>query len=163
STAAMTGFPSRKRVGPIGPSPSASTGLPPPRATAFRSAPAQKVPSTPVSTATASASSRSKARNASASAPAVGPSTALRTAGRLIVTTTTSLSMRTSTWLMRVLPCSARQPEQPLRDDVRLHLGRAAGDRAHARPEERLLPAAVLDRARRARDELRVGTFERRG
>ena len=48
STAAITGLLRRRRVGPIGPSPSGSTRL----SIAFRSAPAQKVPPAPVSTAT---------------------------------------------------------------------------------------------------------------
>src|SRR5436309_8240939 len=55
---------------------------------------------------------------------------------------------------------SPRQPQDPLRDDVRLHLGGAARDRAHARPEERLLPAAVLERARRAGAERGVGPLQ---
>src|SRR5713101_6020942 len=47
----------------------------------------KQVPPAPVSTATASVSSPSKSRNACASAEAVGASMALRTSGRLIVTT----------------------------------------------------------------------------
>ncbi|MEZ4309996.1 MAG: hypothetical protein R3F14_18305 [Polyangiaceae bacterium] len=45
--AAITGFDSIMRVGPIGPSPCGSTRLPSPRAIAFRSAPAQNVPPSP--------------------------------------------------------------------------------------------------------------------
>src|SRR5439155_12297595 len=97
----MTGFVRRKRVGPSGPSPSSVNGLPLPLASAFRSAPAQKVPAAPVSTATAWCSPRSKARNVAASAAAVGPSIAFRTAGRLMVTTRTSPSDSTSIVLMR--------------------------------------------------------------
>src|SRR5205809_5312863 len=97
----MTGFVRRKRVGPSGPSPSSVSRLPLPLAIAFRSAPAQKVPAAPVSTATAWCSPRSKARNVSASASAVGPSIAFRTAGRLMVTTRTSPSDATSIVLMR--------------------------------------------------------------
>src|SRR3989442_1063624 len=44
---------------------------------------------------------------------------------------------------------SARQPEQALRDDVGLHLRRTAGDRGDARPEPRLLPAALRELAAR--------------
>ena len=57
SIAAITGLRKVMRVGPIGPSPSSATRLmraPPGSAIALRSAPAQKVPSAPVSTATAS-------------------------------------------------------------------------------------------------------------
>src|SRR5205085_8937499 len=39
-----------------------------------------------------------------------------------------------------------RQPEHPLADDVLLDLGRAALDRVGARPEEGILPHAVVDR-----------------
>src|SRR5438132_517551 len=117
STAAMTGFPSSMRVGPMGPSPSSlithswpeivAPRRPWPAATAFRSAPAQNVPPAPVRTATASPSSASKRRNASTSAAAVGSSTALRTSGRLMVTTATSPSVSNRTVLMRVLPLPA--------------------------------------------------------
>src|SRR5205823_4304153 len=89
STAGFTGLPSSMRVGPIGPSPSSVIRLPCPPATALRSAPAQKVPPAPVRMATAAVSSASKVRKASANAAAVGPSTALRTSGRSIVTTVT--------------------------------------------------------------------------
>ena len=86
------------RVGPMGPSTdmSASTRLPRPSAIPRRSAPAQKVPCVPVSTATESESSESKVRNVSANSPAVGPSTALRTSGRSMATTSTSPSRPTS-------------------------------------------------------------------
>src|SRR5262249_26892316 len=39
---------------------------------------------------------------------------------------------------------STGQAEDALCDDVRLHLGGAAGDRADARPQERLLPASAV-------------------
>src|ERR1700754_4907143 len=90
STAAITGFVSRSRLGPIG----AIESWPPisrfllgsPDATAFRSAPAQKYPPVPVNTATDVRSSASKATNASNSFRAVAPSTALRQCGRLMET-----------------------------------------------------------------------------
>ncbi len=90
ATAAITGFDSRSRVGPIGPSPSGSVRLRRSVATAVRSAPAQNVPPAPCRTATAAPSSASNARNASASAAAVGPSTALRRSGRSMVTVVTT-------------------------------------------------------------------------
>ena len=97
--AAITGLPSRRRVGPIGPSPSSSTRLLRSVPRPLRSAPAQKVPPSPYSTATLAPSSASNARNASASDCAVGPSTALRACGRCRTTVVTgpSCSMRTST------------------------------------------------------------------
>ena len=82
STAAITGFDSRSRLGPMG---AIEPRLPisrflfgSPDATALRSAPAQKVPPAPVKTATDAAASASNARNASTSFRAVKPSTALR-------------------------------------------------------------------------------------
>src|SRR5262249_17754444 len=81
-----------------------------PSETPFKSAPAQKVPSRPVSTATLRPSSASKRRNASARSAAVGPSTALRTAGRLIVTIATGPSVSYSRLLMR-LPTPADRSE----------------------------------------------------
>jgi hypothetical protein len=63
----------------------------------LRSAPAQKAPPAPVSTATAAPGSASKVRKASASAAAVGPSTALRRSGRSMVTTVTGPSRSTIT------------------------------------------------------------------
>src|SRR5262245_13308195 len=87
STAAMTGLERSMREGPIGPSPSSTTRLPRPSATPFRSAPAQNVPPAPARAATAASVSAPKRRNAAASAAAVGPSTALRTAGRSMVMT----------------------------------------------------------------------------
>ena len=73
SIAAITGFPSRRRVGPIGPGPSSvtDTGRRSAPAIAFRSAPAQKYPPAPVSTATWADSSASNASNAASSAAAV--------------------------------------------------------------------------------------------
>src|SRR5207249_8476959 len=72
----MVGLDSRMREGPIGPSPSGSRRRARPLAVALRSAPAQKVPLAPHSTATRAAASASNARNASASAAAVSRSTA---------------------------------------------------------------------------------------
>ncbi len=93
SIAATTGFDSRIRVGPIGPSPSSSIRL----SMALRSAPAQNVPPSPYSTATLASSSASNARNASTSASAVARSTAFRASGRSRITVVTgpSRSMRT--------------------------------------------------------------------
>ena len=59
----------------------------------LRSAPAQKVPPAPVSTATDRSGSASKRRKAATSSSAVGRSTALRTSGRSMVTTTTGPSV----------------------------------------------------------------------
>src|SRR3989442_13442998 len=70
------------RVGPIGPSPYVILRFFGPAATAFRSAPAQKVPFAPHSTATRAPWSPSNARNAAASALPVGRSIALRRSGR---------------------------------------------------------------------------------
>src|SRR5712692_22794 len=77
------------RVGPMGPGPVSSSLIPSLRASAFRSKPAEKWPPAPVSTATANASSAAKRSKESTSCPAVSGSTALRTSGRSMVTTTT--------------------------------------------------------------------------
>ena len=89
STAASTGLPSSRRVGPMWPSCGCSFGrrLGSPLATALRSAPAQKVPWVPVRMATSSVASASKSRNAAASAAPVALSTALRACGRSMLTT----------------------------------------------------------------------------
>src|ERR1700722_19168532 len=101
SPAAITGFVSRSRPGPIGaiePWPPISRFLlGSPDATALRSAPAQKVPPVPVNTATEACASASNARNASNSFRAVEPSTALRQCGRLMETMVTGPSRSTST------------------------------------------------------------------
>src|SRR5262249_18437430 len=79
-------------------------------ATPLRSAPAQNVPSAPVRIATLSESSASKRRKAAASRAAVGPSTALRTSGRLMVTMAIDSVVSNNTWLIvlfRVHPCSS--------------------------------------------------------
>src|SRR5438445_10117397 len=91
------------RVGPIGPSPSGARRLPRSVAMALRSAPAQKVPPAPHSTATRASPSASNARKASASARAVGRSTALRAAGRSSTTVGTGPGRSTRT-LTRPLP-----------------------------------------------------------
>src|SRR5881394_3143754 len=64
---------------------------------AFRSAPAQKVPLAPHSTAMRASVSSSNARKAAASAAAVGPSTALRTSGRSRTTVVTAPAFSTRT------------------------------------------------------------------
>ncbi len=112
STAAITGFESSMRVGPIGPSPCSSTRFTRPVCIAFRSAPAQKQPPTPVSTATARSASPSKRRKASASSAAVGPSTALRASGRSMLTIATGPSVSKRTLLMFLPPVRA-QPARP--------------------------------------------------
>ena len=89
STAARTGLDVTNRVGPMGPRPSSLTGRGSPSEKAFRSAPAQKVPPVPVSTATPAASSPSNASKACSSRRAVDPSTAFRRWGRLMATTVT--------------------------------------------------------------------------
>src|SRR3954463_1976202 len=101
STAAITGFVNRKRLGPIGARvecpPSSRFLLGSPDATALRSAPAQKHPPVPVNTATDASSSASKARKASYSFRAVKPSTALRQCGRLMETIVIGPSRSTRT------------------------------------------------------------------
>src|SRR5713226_2181514 len=107
STAAITGFDRRRRLGPIG----AIESWPPisrfllgsPEATALRSAPAQKVPPVPVNTATDATASASKALNASNNFRAVAPSTALRQCGRLMETMVTGPSRSTSTVSVSVM------------------------------------------------------------
>src|SRR5208282_5325967 len=102
STAAITGLCSSMRVHPSGPSPSSAARFPSPRATAFKSAPAQKYALLPVRSATDSRSSASKRLNDSASAAAVSRSTALRTSGRSIVTVAIAPSVSYLTTLMSV-------------------------------------------------------------
>ncbi len=65
STAAITGFDSAIRLGPMGPGPSSATRCIRPSLRERRSAPAQNVPPLPVRTATEADSSSSKAVNAS--------------------------------------------------------------------------------------------------
>src|SRR5262245_41116348 len=100
------------REGPIGPSPSSATRFPRPSETPFRSAPAQKQPSAPVSTAAASESSASKRRNAAASSVAVGPSTQLRTFGRSMVTIATGPSISKRTVGMAKSSCLLAYPRR---------------------------------------------------
>src|SRR5258706_4202430 len=88
----MTGLSRTIRVGPIGPGPVSSRRLPSPSASALRSKPEQKLPSAPVSTATDSAASALNRSKDSTSRAAVCGSTALRTSGRSMVTTTTDPS-----------------------------------------------------------------------
>src|ERR1035438_645116 len=109
--AAIAGFESSMRVGPIGPSPPSLSALGRAAAIAFRSAPAQKVPPAPVSTATCSVSSASKDRKASASAAAVAASTALRASGRLMVTVRMeSLRLVSTDGISIHLPRPAQRP-----------------------------------------------------
>mmetsp|Transcript_78801 Transcript_78801/g.163885 ORF Transcript_78801/g.163885 Transcript_78801/m.163885 type:complete len:223 (+) Transcript_78801:167-835(+) len=96
SMAAKTGFLSLSLVGPMGPSSRGSLtsgfrtrfpflerpSAPTPDESAFRSAPAQKVPPRPYSTATRAVSSFSKFLNASNRAAAVGRFTAFLASGR---------------------------------------------------------------------------------
>ena len=88
-TAAITGFDSCIRDGPIGPGPVRWTGFASGVPKALRSAPAQKVPLSPHSTATAAESSRSNSSNAAYSPAAAGPLTALRASGRFMITVVT--------------------------------------------------------------------------
>jgi len=84
--AAIVGFDAIRRVKPSGPSGRSIRG--PNDSMLFRSAPAQKATSpAPVRMKTRASSSASKRWNASPSRAPVGPSTALRRSGRLIVTT----------------------------------------------------------------------------
>src|SRR5215470_19780438 len=115
------------RVGPIGPSPYAIFRLRGPAATAFRSAPAQKVPLSPQSTATRAVLSRSKARNASASALPVGRSIALRRSGRsrMIVVTTPYISDLTlGRSMIDALPRSAHAIGDTVGESARKNLTR---------------------------------------
>lgn len=116
-TAAITGLDSRRRVGPIGPSPSSATRLPRSVPMALRSAPAQNVPPSPQSTATRADSSASNSLKAAASSAAVGPSTALRTSGRDSTTVVTCPRRSTRTGIRTllsdrhwVMPSLARRP-----------------------------------------------------
>ena len=109
SIAAIIGFDSIKRVGPIGPGRGSSIGFqsagrsspaiqsaPSRPAAAFRSNPAQNPPA-PVSTATSTAGSASKSVNAANKARAVAGSTALRAALRCTLTTLTRPCVVTAT------------------------------------------------------------------
>src|SRR5215203_2663937 len=100
ATAAITGFDSSRRDGPIGPrdagppssgksSAFSGSGLPARLAASLRSQPAQKAPPAPQNTATDASGSRSKARNASVSASALSTSMALRASGREWMTVVT--------------------------------------------------------------------------
>ena len=88
----------------MGPGPSSVTGRRSPSDSALRSAPAQKLPPAPVSTATEALSSSSKALKAANSAAAVAESTALRRSGRKIVTTMTGPSREMSTVFQTASP-----------------------------------------------------------
>src|SRR5215510_12698939 len=99
------------RVGPIGQSPYAIFRFFGPVATAFRSAPAQKVPLSPQSTATRAFVSRSNARNAAASALPVGRSIALRRSGRsrmMVVTAPWASDLTLGRSMIDALPRSGR-------------------------------------------------------
>src|SRR3712207_1174236 len=103
----MVGLDTTRRVGPMGPGPSSSGTIGTPSVSARRSAPAQNVPPAPVSPATRADSSASNSSNAASSAAAVGPSTALRTSGRSIVTTVTGPVRDTRTVSIRPPPVVA--------------------------------------------------------
>ena len=155
SIAAITGLPSRSRVGPIGPGPSSDTdtGRRSTPAIAFRSAPAQKYPPVPVSTATCAASSPSKASNAASNAAAVAASTALRRSGRLIVITRTGPSSATPT-----VPSSSVLTKRKLvgfrrRRCRRRAAGRRPARRGRACGRER---SRTADRGRRRRRSRRA-------
>src|SRR3954467_3536697 len=114
ATAALTGFVSSSREGPIGPRGTA----PPPAGKSrvfsgseapasleayLRSQPAQKAPPAPQNTATAASGSRSNARKASTSASALSGSMALRASGRAWMTVVTGPFFSTVT----VMACSS--------------------------------------------------------
>src|SRR6266850_446064 len=101
--AAIAGLSSSSREGPIGPSPCGDTWSYSPAANAFRSAPAQKFPPSPQSTATLASASASNARKASASDRAVSGSTAFRADGRLRMTVVTGPCFSTRTLMRRSL------------------------------------------------------------
>src|SRR5262249_27227748 len=89
---------------------------------AFKSAPAQKVPPAPQSTAARMAGSASTARKASASSRAVCASTALRRSVRSMITVTTapSLSMRMAISLAPRPSASGKQRACPVSLEGRL-------------------------------------------
>ena len=111
------------RDGPIGPGPVRCTALASGVPKAFKSAPAQKVPPSPHNTATDAESSRSNRSNAAYSAAAVGPLTALRAAGRLMITvvtgplrsTRTDHSCRLRSWAHHVVPPGLVRVAPPVR------------------------------------------------
>ena len=105
-TAAIVGLESSMRVGPMGPSPVGLTRLPS-LPSALRSAPAQKVPPAPQSTAARVPPSASIARKASARARAVGPSTAFRLSGRSMMTVATAPCCSTRTGMALASSISA--------------------------------------------------------
>ena len=107
ATAAITGLPSSRRDGPIGPrggrapsggkssASSARTSFPWSEAPYLRSHPAQNAPCEPKNTPARASGSRSNASNAATSASAVAGSTALRASGRSMITVVTGPSFST--------------------------------------------------------------------
>ena len=98
---------------------------------ALRSAPAQKTPPAPQSTATRSESSASNSRKASVSARAAGPSTALRASGRSI-TIVATVSLRSIRMAMVRSPAAGPRPGSAAPSNLRLSAlrgqpGRKAG------------------------------------
>ena len=136
-TAAITGLDSTIRLGPIGPGPVRCTGLASGVPNALRSAPAQKVPLSPHSTATAAESSLSNSSNAAYSPAAAGPFTALRASGRFMITVVTGpfCSTRTPRSVMSPPSVRHRHAAQPVR--------RRSRCRPHAVPRPASRQAAV--------------------
>ena len=93
------------------PSPSAWTRLPRPVAMALRSAPAQKVPPAPVSTATRGVVVGVEGAEGGGERRAVGPSTALRTSGRDRMTVVTGPLRSVRTDMLAIVA----EPKQRLR------------------------------------------------
>src|SRR6266851_4380710 len=136
--AAITGFSSCIRVGPMGPSPFAVSRLALPCATSFRSKPAQKFPPAPVRMATDSESSASNRLKQATSSSAVAELTALRAPGRLIVTTAIGPSTSYRTLRSRALRAVRR---------LRIHEGIPVIGRRHVRllDDSRARPADQVE------------------
>src|SRR3970282_421701 len=146
----MTGLESSMRVGPIGPSPVGLTRLPSlPRA--LRSAPAQKVPPAPQSTAARVPVSASTARKASARAREVGPSTAFFLSGRSMMTVPPAPLGSTRTDMTRAAMASAAPALGARQVSVQRGLGRELGRgvrHAEIVHGERGFPGAPISLAR---------------
>src|SRR5688572_30724834 len=123
ATAAMTGLDSTILLGPIGPAPSGCTRLPSAEPNALRSAPEQNVPPAPHRTATRWTPSASNDSKAETSAAAVGPSTALRRAGRSRTTVVTGPAISTRTVMALPIPQRARGLGAHLLHGARLLVG----------------------------------------
>ena len=96
STAAITGLVRSRIVNPANPPRSVWIDAPPPAATTFRSAPAQKTGGTPVIMASHTSSSPSTRSMAASIPSATSAFTALRASGRLMVMTARWSSTRYS-------------------------------------------------------------------